>query len=348
MSDPQVLSKEKYANVLITFLIAQLEVVKNSSTIGLKKYTPTPFQRMTLAICYHILDNPKHLLMIFEHDTLIGWWKDINSKPDKPKVKSKAGRPAIPDDIKDFVFLLKVANMSFGYKRISGELLKMGLKISPSSIRNILKSLPFCPFTHNKPFWDNFLKSKTDDIIACDFIKFYKPVSNQYYFLLFFISHANRKLLHFNTTEHPTKKWIENQLRNINDGSSKKYLVRDNDMLLKYVDFEKFNFEDVPIPFKSPNMNPIAERVIRSFKDETGIEHDELSLDKIHSTFSEFSNYYNNFRPHQGKGNVTIPKHDSKFLPVIIDIKDLFWIGIINKIKQRSFLNGKLKHYYIE
>ena len=349
MKNIQSLSKDQFYNTLFTFLVTQLEVVANSSTVGLKKYTPDTFQRITLAICYHLLENPHHLLYIFGHDTLVKWWHDLNSKPEKSKDTKKVGRPPITDDLKDFIFILKVTNMSFGYKKLSGELLKMGLKISPSSVRNILKNLPFNPFTHNKPYWDNFLKTKKNDIIACDFIKFFRPVSNQYYFLLLFISHANRKLLHFNTTEHPTKDWIEKQLRNINDGSSKKYLVRDNDMLFKYIDFEKFNLEDVPIPFMSPNMNAIAERVIRTFKDETGIETEaEWSLEKIHLFFSEFMKYYNNFRPHQGIDNLTIPQYDTNLQPVTIDIKDLFWIGIINKLKYRSFLNGKLKHHYIE
>jgi hypothetical protein len=194
-----------------------------------------------------------------------------------------------------------------------------------------------------------FLNDYKNDIIAADFIKFFRPKSNQYYFLLFFISHANKELIHFNTTEHPTKAWIENQLRQVSDGSSKKYLIRDNDVLFQYIDFEKFNIEDVPIAFMSPNMNAVAERVIRSFKDETGIEKEEqLSLDKIHYTFYEFFKYYNNYRPHQGIANLTIPQFKSGLPPLTVDIKDIFWLDIINKVKKLTFLNGKLRHYYIE
>ena len=47
-------------------------------------------------------------------------------------------------------------------------------------------------------------------------------------------------------------------------------------------------------------------------------------------------------------GNLTVPQYDSNCRPITIDFKDLFWIGIINKLKYRSFLKGKLKHNYIE
>lgn len=349
MSFIQNISQSQIANIIIIFQQTQLEVVAGSSTIGLKKYCPTSFQRITLAICHHLLTNADDFLFIFEPETLKRWWNELETKPSNPKTAGKAGRPPIPDNIKDYIFLLKSANMNFGYKRISGELLKLGLSVSPSSVRNILKNLPFDPFYHNKNSWNSFLNDYKKDIIATDFIKFYSPRSNQYYFLLLFINHANKEILHFNTTEHPTKKWIENQLRHINDGSSKKYLVRDNDILFQYIDFEKFNVEDTPISFLSPNMNSIAERVIRTFKNETSIEsEEELTLDKIHFAFSEFHKYYNNYRVHQGIDNLTIPQFNKGQKPVTINIKDLFWLDILTKVKKLTFLNGKLKHYYIE
>ena len=96
-------------------------------------------------------------------------------------------------------------------------------------------------------------------------------------------------------------------------------------------------------------MNAIAERFIRSYKEETNIEsEDEMSLDKIRFSFSEFKKYYNIYRPHQGIGNITIPQFKSELPPVTIDVKDLFWVGILNKIKKQIFYNSKLKHYYIE
>ena len=88
--------------------------------IDIKTYRPDKYSRYLVDVFYsnefddlssiinngnflnqELLDNPYHFLYIFEPDTLKKWWIQLNAEPDKPEIKSKAGRPPIPPHIKE-------------------------------------------------------------------------------------------------------------------------------------------------------------------------------------------------------------------------------------------------------
>ena len=69
--------------------------------------------------------------------------------------------------------------------------------------------LEFSPFRNPS---DNFIRTHTNDIWACDFLQLYdawfRPI-----FAFFVVKHGSREVVHFNVTRSPTDEWTAQQLR---------------------------------------------------------------------------------------------------------------------------------------
>ncbi len=61
------------------------------------------------------------------------------------------------------------------------------------------------------PSWRSFLANELHGIWAVDLFVV-QTLTFKSLYILFFIAHARRKLVHFNVTEHPTVAWVWQQL----------------------------------------------------------------------------------------------------------------------------------------
>jgi putative transposase len=84
--------------------------------------------------------------------------------------RGRTGRPATRRNIKAPVLWFARENPGWGYRRIRGELAGLGVKVAASTVWEILKINGIDPAPQRTgPTWSQFLRSRAETILACDF-----------------------------------------------------------------------------------------------------------------------------------------------------------------------------------
>src|SRR5262249_5632642 len=113
--------------------------------------------------------------------------------------------------------VLRVAreNPRWGYPRIAGELLKLGVRVSPSTVRRLLLAAGLKPAPRRSgPSWREFLRQQATSVLACDFFTV-ETLTLRRYYVLFFIDLGSRRVHLAGCTTNPTGSWVTQQARNL-------------------------------------------------------------------------------------------------------------------------------------
>ena len=101
------------------------------------------------------------------------------------------------------------ANPLLGAPRIHGELRKLGILVSQSTVTAYMRRHPRPP----SQTWPTFLANHASQIMAADL--FVVPtVTFRLLFVLVILAHDRRRIVHVAVTAHPTAAWTAQQLRN--------------------------------------------------------------------------------------------------------------------------------------
>jgi putative transposase len=125
-------------------------------------------------------------------------------------------------------------NPRWGYQRIRGELLHLGLRVSGSSIARVLRANGLQPAPRPvSTTWRSFLRRQAAGIVACDFLTV-DTVFLQRLYVLFFIQLHNRRVHLAGVTANPTGAWVAQQARNLaavldQETTVVRFLIRDRD-----------------------------------------------------------------------------------------------------------------------
>ena len=133
---------------------------------GVKPRRPDVATRVSLVVLSKLFDW-RNALVVVQPATMIRWhragWRLLW------RMKSRAGRPPIPKELRELIRRMARENVLWGEERIANELLlKLGVRISPRTVRKYLpKRPPGRPRGDLR--WSTFLRNQATATLACDF-----------------------------------------------------------------------------------------------------------------------------------------------------------------------------------
>ena len=211
------------------------------------------------------------------------------------------------DELVGLVIRLGRENRRWGCVRIQGELRKLDIRASASSIRRVLRQHGLGPVPRSGPTWSEFLRSQANSVLATDFFTVDTVALKQLY-VLFVIELSTREVHILGVTGHPTGAFVTQVARNLvgdlsDRGRSIKFLIRDRDTKFTASFDEVFRSVGTRViktPVRSPRANAYAERWVRTVRTECLDWLLILSQGHLERVLREYVSHYNQQRPHRG------------------------------------------------
>jgi transposase len=220
----------------------------------------------------------------------------------------RPGRPPLTNETVDLICRLARENPRWGYLRIVGELKKLGVPVSKTSVATVLRRHRFGPAPRRQgPSWPEFLRAQAEVILATDFFSLDSVLLRRYYVL--FVNEVQSRIVHIlGVTTNPTGPWATQVARNFAAGLEERcrrfrFLIRDRDT--KFVAsfdavFSSIGTETVRTPVRSPRANAFAERWVRTVRQDC-LDHLLIaSRRRLESVLGDYVRHYNQARPHRG------------------------------------------------
>jgi putative transposase len=203
----------------------QLTVLRRSAPKRLKL---TAADRIFWVWLRRVWGDWKSALMIVKAETVIAWHREGFRLFWTWRIhRGTAGRPKVPQEIRDLIRMLSRNNPRWGAPRIHGELLKLGIEITEPTVAKYM-------VRHHKPpsqTWRTFLENHVKTMVSVDFFTV-PTIRFKILYVFLVLAHERRRIVHFAVTAHPTAEWTVQQLREAFPwDSAPQYLLRDRDRI---------------------------------------------------------------------------------------------------------------------
>ena len=197
----------EFKELEIVVLRHQLAVLRRQT--GRPQLTPT--DRVFLAAASRLLPRTRWKSFLVTPTTLLCWQRRLVAR--RWTYAGRRGRPPIGGEIRELVLRLARENPRWGYQRIVGELNGLGIAVSATSVKKILREAGLGPAGSRSGLsWRAFLRAQAQSMLAVDFFTV-ETVSLQRLYVLFFIELGSRRVHLAGCTANPTGGWVTQQAR---------------------------------------------------------------------------------------------------------------------------------------
>ena len=226
--------------------------------------------------------------------------------------------------------------------RIRGELAKLGIRVSASAIRTLLRRRGLGPAPRRGgPTWAEFLGNQARGILATDFFTV-ETIWLRTLYVSFVIELHTRRVHLAGVTGHPDSGWVTQTARNLAwdlpGRGGFRYLIRDRDA--KYTRsfdavFAADGIQAILTPVRAPRANAFAERWVRTVRRECLDWTLVLGRRHLERALRDYVAHYNAKRPHRG---IDLQAPDSPPDPPAPVLS-------IRRVRRRDVLGGLIHEY---
>ncbi|WP_420444341.1 integrase core domain-containing protein [Candidatus Poriferisodalis sp.] len=246
------------------------------------------------------LSRPQRAGWLVTPETLLRWHRQRIARHWTQPCRTP-GRPCTSVELRRLIIEMATSNPTWGYRRITGELIGLGHRVGASTVWRILKHHHIDPAPQRTSVsWTQFLRSQA--AVACDLVTVDTALLRRYY-LLFFIDITNREVLYGAITTNPTGAWTTQPARNL--------FLRHNERLAdaralvgdrasQYIDtFDKILLSRVKVlktPARTPVANTFAQRWIGTLRREVLDRTVIWNQHQLQRLVTDYIDHYNAFR----------------------------------------------------
>ncbi len=336
-------------------LLARSSAAKVAELLVLRHEVAVPWRQVTrprtdwadravLAGLARLLSRPAWRGLFVQPATLLRWHRDLVRR--RWAYPHRRGRPALAAELRALVLRLARENPTWGYRRVHGELCRLGCKdrIGASTVWAILQRAGVAPAPKRSAVaWRQFLRTQATSVLAVDFFTV-DTVFLQRLYVLFVIEVATRRVHVLGVTAHPVGEWVAQQARNLvvglgDQAAAWRFLIRDRDAKFTRVFddvWRSAGAEIIRTPVQAPNANAVAGRWVGTVRRECLDHLLIVGCRQLVRVLRHYVEHYNQRRPHRSLANAT---------PVPSERAGAGGAPNVGRLRRRDVLGGLIHEY---
>jgi len=283
----------------------------------------------------------QQIMLIVQPKTVIGWHRRLVARHWTYPPTRQRGRPPARAEIRRLAIRLAQENPTWGYRRVHGELCRIGHRIAASTVWTILRAGGIDPAPgRTGPTWAQFIRTQAKGIIATDFACVDTATLRRFH-VLFFIEIATRRVHLGGITTNPTGLWTTQAARNFLMNTDRQFRFVIHDGAGQYARsfdavFEADGITAIATPPRAPMANAYAERWVRTLRHELLDRTIIWNERQLRARLVDYIDHYNQHRPHRSLDQAAPDATNVAAIPSNTILRRACCGGLINEYRHAA------------